>query len=56
MILLFRNFEDLSTEDAHKYFERDFMKDFNAGRLDKMYYTGDFPLELKKNITHTQHK
>jgi hypothetical protein len=33
-------FEDLSSKDARKIFEKDFVKDFNKGRLSAMFYDG----------------
>jgi ABC-type Zn2+ transport system substrate-binding protein/surface adhesin len=33
-------FEDLSSKEARKLFEKEFMKDFNKGKLSSMYYDG----------------
>lgn len=33
-------FEDLSSKEAHKIFEKEFVKDYNKGKLTAMYYDG----------------
>lgn len=35
-------FEDLTSKDARKIFEKDFVKDYNKGKLQSMYYDGMF--------------
>ena len=49
-------FEDLTSKDARKLFEKDFVKDFNKGKLNKMYYDGNIPLEIRNSAVKTQHK
>jgi hypothetical protein len=33
-------FEDLTSKDARKIFDKDFVKDYNKGKLSAMYYEG----------------
>lgn len=33
-------FEDLISKEAHKIFEKEFVKDYNKGKLSSMYYDG----------------
>jgi hypothetical protein len=37
-----RYFEDLSSDEAHKLFSKDFVPAFNKGSLPEMYYSGMF--------------
>lgn len=34
-------FEDLTSKEAHKIFEKEFTKDYNKGKLSAMYYDGE---------------
>eukprot|EP01039_Chlorochromonas_danica_P004725 gene4725-5173_t len=50
------NFEDLSSEEARSLFEEEFLPAYNSASLDSFYYSGDIPLEVRKNTTSTQHR
>jgi hypothetical protein len=41
-------FEDLSSKDARKVFEKDFVKDYNKGKLSAMYYEGKIHLSRSR--------
>lgn len=49
-------FEDLTSKEAHKIFEKEFVKDYNKGKLTPMYYDGKIPLEIRSSTVKTQHK
>mmetsp|Transcript_16906 Transcript_16906/g.37559 ORF Transcript_16906/g.37559 Transcript_16906/m.37559 type:complete len:172 (-) Transcript_16906:3554-4069(-) len=49
-------FEDLTSKDARKIFEKDFVKDFNKGRLSAMFYDGNIPHDIRAATVKSQHK
>eukprot|EP00904_Undaria_pinnatifida_P004485 jgi/Undpi1/14037/HiC_scaffold_9.g03688.m1 len=48
-------FEDLTSTESHELFEK-FVKDWNRGKLDPMFYEGRLPEELVARTRKTQHK
>ncbi len=42
MLNNYRNFEDLSTKESRKIFEKEFIPAYNKGILPAMYYTGKY--------------
>lgn len=40
----FKNFEDLSSDEAHKLFRDYFVPDYNEGKLNEMFYTGKYKI------------
>ncbi|OQR93298.1 hypothetical protein ACHHYP_02676 [Achlya hypogyna] len=47
-------FEDLTSEDAMKHFDK-FVRRWNDGKLDRMYYTG-IPQHVLESVQRTKHK
>ena len=60
-----RSFEDLSSEQAHAFFEEEFIKQFNKGKLPTIFYpqtqvpgggANGIPSELREAAMKTKHK
>mmetsp|Transcript_13177 Transcript_13177/g.18534 ORF Transcript_13177/g.18534 Transcript_13177/m.18534 type:complete len:286 (+) Transcript_13177:20-877(+) len=49
-----KRFEDLSSKDSHKLFVK-FCRNWNEGKLEEMYYKGNFPSDVLQKATKTKH-